>query len=84
MNELEFEILDQIYFVESFDKIQQATNIDENTLKNTLKTMIEKGWVKCFLNQFSEIITDTKDFEENYKKYYYLATKEGLLIHNSR
>ncbi|MCS6796335.1 MAG: transporter [Raineya sp.] len=84
MNELEFEILDQIYFVESFEKIRQAVGIEAETLKQTLKTMIEKGWVKCFLNHFSEVVMDTENFEENYQNYYYLATKEGLLAHNSR
>ncbi len=84
MNELEFEILDQIYFVESFAKIQQAVGADEITLKNTLKTMIEKGWVKCFLNHFSDVVISTENFEENFRNYYYLATKEGLLAHNSR
>lgn len=84
MNELEFEVLDQIYFVESFAKIQQVVEVDEITLKNTLKIMIEKGWVKCFLNQFSEVVSTTEDFEENFRDYYYLATKEGLLAHNSR
>lgn len=84
MNELEFEVLDQIYFVESFAKIQQAVKTDETTLKNTLKTMIEKDWVKCFLNQFSEVVSSTEGFEDNFRNYYYLATKEGLLAHNSR
>lgn len=84
MNELEFEVLDQIYFVESFAKIQQAVKTDETTLKNTLKAMIEKGWVKCFLNHFSEVVSSTEGFEDNFRNYYYLATKEGLLAHNSR
>jgi hypothetical protein len=53
-------------------------------LKNTLKAMIEKGWVKCFLNQFSEVVSSTEGFEDNFRNYYYLATKEGLLAHNSR
>lgn len=84
MTDLEFDILDEIYFVESFANIQSKLNVDAHTLKKNLKKMIEKGWVKCFSNQYTEVIFDTHSFEEKYQIYHYLATKEGLLAHNSR
>ncbi len=84
MNDLEFDILDEIYFVESFERIQHRLGIDAYSLKEALKKMIEKGWVKCFANGYTEIIADTHSFEEKYQTYQYLATKEGLLVHNSR
>jgi len=84
MTNLEFEILDEIYFVESFANLQKKIDTNEQTLKNTLKQMIEKGWVKCFANQYTEVVFDTHSFEEKYQIYHYLATKEGLLAHNSR
>jgi len=84
MTDLEFEILDEIYFVESFENLQEKLNITEEELKGTLRKMIEKGWVKCFANQYTEVIFDTHSFEEKYRIYHYLATKEGLLAHNSR
>ncbi|MCU0438438.1 MAG: transporter [Raineya sp.] len=84
MTNLEFEVLDQLYFVESFQKIQQELSLEELTLKEVLKDMIEKGWVKCFSDRYTEVIMDTKLFEEKYTLYQYLATKEGLLAHNSR
>lgn len=84
MTNLEFEVLDQLYFVESFKKVQDELSLDEDTLKNVLKEMIEKGWVKCFSDRYTEITMDTKQFEEKYNLYQYLATKEGLLAHNSR
>lgn len=84
MTDLEFDILDEIYFVETFENLHLKLNINAQTLKETLKSMIEKGWVKCFANQYTEVILDTSFFEEYYQVYYYLATKEGLLAHNSR
>ena len=84
MNDLEFDILDEIYFVESFESIQHRLNIDTQILKESLKKMINKGWIKCFANQYTEVIFDTHSFEEKYQIYHYLATKEGLLAHNSR
>jgi len=84
MTNLEFEVLDQLYFVESFSKVKEELALEEELLKNTLKEMIEKGWVKCFLDHYTEVVMDTKQFEEKYTLYQYLATKEGLLAHNSR
>ena len=84
MTDLEFEILDEIYFVESFENLQKKLEIEKQVLKDTLKQMIEKGWVKCFANQYTEVVFDTHSFEEKYHIYHYLATKEGLLAHNSR
>jgi DNA-binding MarR family transcriptional regulator len=84
MTDLEFEVLDQLYFVESFRKIQEELALDTETLKDVLKQMIEKGWVKCFSDHYNEVVMDTKQFEEKYTSYQYLATKEGLLAHNSR
>jgi DNA-binding HxlR family transcriptional regulator len=84
MTDLEFEILDEIYFVESFENLQKKLEIEKQVLKDTLKQMIEKGWVKCFANQYTEVVFDTHSFEEKYQIYHYLATKEGLLAHNSR
>lgn len=89
MTDLEFEILDQIYFVESFEKIQSSLSCEEKKLFQTLREMIEKGWVKCLIDPHhhhhqSEVNADIKQFEEKYKVYQYLATKEGLLAHNSR
>lgn len=84
MTDLEFEILDEIYFLEGFERIRQKLGLEASLLKETLKRMIEKGWVKCFANGHTEVIMDTEDFEEKYQTYHYLATKEGLLVHNSR
>ncbi|GAB4123478.1 MAG: hypothetical protein OHK0045_16100 [Raineya sp.] len=84
MTDLEFDILDEIYFVESFESIRHRLNVDTHLLKETLKKMIEKGWVKCFANAYTEVIAETNSFEEKYHTYQYLATKEGLLVHNSR
>ncbi|MDX1903542.1 MAG: hypothetical protein SFU27_05235, partial [Thermonemataceae bacterium] len=83
MTDLEFDILDLIYFVESFEKIQNELTLEEDTLKAALKAMIEKGWVKCFENHFSDVTFNSSNFEHQYKNYHYLATKEGLIAHNT-
>lgn len=85
MTDLEFDVLDELYFVQSFQYIQDNLEIEEEELKNALKGLIEKAWVKCLPQDIDEVIPEEVfDFDNNYKMYNYLATKEGLLAHNSR
>ena len=84
MTETEFEILDELYFLIDFKTLLNNVNFDENILKNSLRLMIEKNWIALFMNDDSaEINYDNTSFEENFKSYYYLATKKGLFEHNS-
>lgn len=85
MNDLEFDILDELYFVQHFEVIQKELEINQEALKSTLQAMWQKGWVKLFHSVEEEIIEqEAVNFETNYQTYYYLATKEGLLAHNSK
>lgn len=84
MTDLEFDILDELYFVQSFQDVQNALELDELELKEGLARLIAKTWVKCLPQDVDEVIADEElDFENNYKIYHYLATKEGLLAHNT-
>ena len=83
MTDQEFDILDELYFVQTFDALLQSTNLKEGDLKQGLYQLIDKGWVKC-LNSLTEEVPNKKpDFNDRYKNYFYLATKAGLLAHNS-
>ncbi len=84
MTELEFDVLDELYFVVSFRHLQDELDLSENTLKEVLCSLLEKGWVKCFLNTSEEAVKSEIDFENKYKDYHYLASKQGLLEHNGR
>jgi hypothetical protein len=84
MNDLEFDILDELYFVTPFDRLQQTLQMDEAALKPALYELIGKGWVKCFHPGSIEVVTEELHYEENFRRYHYLATKAGLLAHNSR
>lgn len=85
MSDLEFDVLDELYFVQPFSYLQDELELNEETLKNTLKLLLSKSWIKCFKTVTDEVlIIDELDFENHYKKYYYLASKKGLLAHNGR
>lgn len=84
MTDLQFEILDELYFVISFDEIKSKLDMDESILLEELQKLVEKEWVKCFKKNidlsFEEISKDLLD----YKSYQFLASKKGLFAHNSR
>ena len=82
MTDLEFDVLDELYFVTPFAQVLRMLEITDEELKNTLRNLIRKGWVKCFKTVSEQVEEEDLDFENEFQEYYYLATKEGLLAHN--
>jgi hypothetical protein len=84
MTDTEFDVLDELYFVQSFAALQQVLVMPEFELKDVLQGLMKKGWIKCFKSAAEELPAEEVYFENEFKNYYYLATKAGLLAHNSR
>ena len=85
MNDTEFDILDELYFVTSFQELKQNLGFAEEQLCQGLKRLAKSGFVKClYPDPDSEIEFEESTFAENCRNYFFLATKEGLLQHNSR
>lgn len=84
MTDLEFDVLDELYFVVPFSHLLEELDVDENILKEVLQALLLKGWAKCFLTAEEEAVQGEIDFDNKYKEYYYLASKQGLLAHNGR
>lgn len=84
MTDLEFDVLDELYFVKSFNELQKETGLEAITLKRVLADMYGKGWVRCLQEPSRGEECSAKDFPQNYSATYFLASKEGLLAHNSR
>lgn len=84
MTDIEFVILDELYFMVDYDSIHKSTKLEENILENCLENLVKKEWIAIFKNDNSaELIYDNVTFQDNFKSYYYLATKKGLFEHNS-
>ena len=86
LNDVQFRILDALYFVESFDNILEDAGGPEAVIADELKMLIDQGLVQVM--EFDEKI---KDFvksifydTDNMRAFHYLATRKGLLKHNSR
>lgn len=83
MSDNEFDLIDELYFISSYSSLDKAIDINGEILKSTLINVLKKGWVNCYVSPIDKIGFDIKLFEKDYRKYHYLATKAGLLAHNS-
>ncbi|WP_420385757.1 hypothetical protein [Roseivirga sp.] len=84
MSDAEFDVLDELYFVQPFSYLTEELDMDEEELKQVLFNLLKKGYVKCFFNMNDEVFEDKMNFDADYQSYYYLASKQGLLAHNGR
>lgn len=82
MTDYEFDILDELYFVHSFAHLQKELDYTDEVLIATLKSMEIKGWVRFLKDVDEEWQQNDITFNE-FTKSYFLATKNGLLAHNS-
>lgn len=85
MTDIQIDILDELYFVTSFAELAANLGLEENALCRELGDLIKQGYVKCFFpDPDSEIDYPEASFADTCQQYFYLATKAGLLAHNSR
>jgi hypothetical protein len=84
MTDPEFDIMDELYFISPFEELMKNLSMKESDLVNGLHALIQKGWVKCLEKETDNELDVTDNFKAEFKKYNYLATKAGLLAHNSK
>ena len=84
MTDLEYDVLDELYFVVPFSHVRDTLELEEMELKRVLQDLLRRGWVKCFKDRTHELSTDEIDFATQFSNYFYLATKAGLLAHHGK
>ena len=86
LSDLEFLILDELYFISSYNTVLQNVGYDEEIFRSALISLLEKGWISQM--KYDSGRNDFERFDEadstSISKSYFVATKQGLLIHNSR
>ncbi len=82
MTDSEFDLLDELYFVQSFDNLKNALNWEDEKLLHTLLSLYQKGLIKCLAEPDQERF-DQVDVLVEGKELLYLATKKGLMAHNT-
>ena len=84
MTEQEFQLLDELYFVISFAELEDSAGMERRELLQTLESLWERGWLRCYNGVDNELDPGQADIKNLFDKYHYLASKAGLMAHNSR
>lgn len=85
MTDQEFDILDELYFVISFQDLMKNLSWPVEDVLPVLKELVVKEMVKCIDPQSEEEVElSLSDLDRKYNKILFLATKKGLIEHNSR
>ncbi|OYX21544.1 MAG: hypothetical protein B7Z16_05750 [Algoriphagus sp. 32-45-6] len=82
MTDSEFDLLDELYFVQPFDYLKDALGWEDAHLLETLLSLYQKGMIKCLSGPDQERF-DQVDVIAEGDKLMYLATKKGLMAHNT-
>jgi hypothetical protein len=82
MSEEEFDLMDELYFVRSYGHLKKELDWEHEKLLATLQSLLEKEWIKCFSSPDEEVFKNY-NLPKFGKEYFYLATKKGLMEHNS-
>ena len=86
LSDQQMEIMDELYFMISFIELSNLFHFSSAQLENEINwllknEMIQKFRFKAELNRHLPI----DDYSwENANEIYFVATKKGLLLHNSR
>jgi len=82
MSDAEFDLLDELYFVQPFSYLREALAWEDRLLLETLDSLYKEGFVKCLKSPDEERFDQVNVVEEG-KNLYFLATKKGLMAHNA-
>jgi len=82
MSDEEFDLLDELYFVQPYAFLQETLGWEDKKLLATLVILLEKGWIKCFTEPDQECF-EAINLQEVGKGLLYLATKKGLMAHTT-
>ena len=84
MTDTQFQLLDELYFVTSFAALANACTLPEETLLIELQQLWATGWLRVlYPNADTELPYQPDMPTQDFRKYYFLASKAGLLAHNS-
>ena len=85
MTDPEFDLLDELYFVTSFKLLLQKTGLPAPELEDQLRHLLEQSLIRSFWpDPDTELAYETTSYGAIARDASYLASKEGLLQHNTR
>lgn len=82
MTNTEFDLLDELYFVQHYSYLKETLGWEDDKLLANLQSLYESQFIKCLFEPDDEVF-DHIDLNSKGKELYYLATKKGLMNHNT-
>lgn len=83
MNEQEIDLLDELYFVQSYEEVNSALDWEDADLQKQLFSLFQKDYIRILVDHDKEFQQSTD--EANlipWKELFFVASKKGLLEHN--
>lgn len=84
MSDLEYDILEELYFLTHFNVLKNKIKVSENVLFEEILSLKEKDWIKYYKEVDGVENPEIKFDEKNILNLYFLASKKGLFAHNSK
>ena len=85
MTDPEYDLLDELYFVTPFRTLLQKTGLPAQDLEDQLRSLLEQGLIRSYWpDPDTELAYEPTLFGALGRNASYLASKEGLLQHNTR
>jgi predicted methyltransferase len=86
LTDIEYDVLNAVYFVEPFENIVNECNAPAPIVADVIKQLIHKKYIAAMQwdEEKNEYIRSYIYDTDNMKSFFYLATKDGLMAHNSR
>lgn len=84
MQELEYQILGKLYFIEAFEKLTEELNAPKPEIRDALRNLLGQQYVAAYVfnfrhNRFEQTaVYDTDSLEE----YFFGVTQKGLALHD--
>ena len=82
MTNTQYEIIDALYFVTHFDELLAQLDLDKGLLVVELNKLHQKGWIRVY-DAIDQELENHALLDDRFTKYQFLASKQGLIAHNS-
>ncbi|MFK7952823.1 MAG: hypothetical protein AB8B73_08245 [Ekhidna sp.] len=84
MTDEEFDIIDELYFVTSYQDLKEGCQFSDEILQSNLVSLIENGLVRVYKDVDEASEMEDVNLKDHFRDYFYLASKKGLFEHNSK
>ncbi len=86
LTDAEDRLLDELYFVTTYPDLVQQLTLQESVLRATLTSLLHKGFI--IQMQYNDVMKDYEKLEQPdfsvMERSAFVASRQGLIVHNSR